>query len=260
MIKKEKLRKISRKLSADQTDYMTVFRENLFQYVDDKEITLTEIADKAGIPLSTLNSFLYGNTSDPKLSTVVKLSRALEISIDELIGAETITDKQRESISICRNLPEHDVYLVRWFIRYLEDLNRDADHNIRTVSVMRLEQTIHGGIKLTSDYHKMDISELDRTYSSKIFFGIILPCDYYMPKYSPLDVLFIANDRTPTILDDCLIRVGNQVFLATRKVEEGVARYYSIRDGKYRLNESEIDELIGYIAYKKPLISTNDEQ
>lgn len=260
MIKKEKLRKISRKLSADQTDYMTVFRENLFQYVDDKEITLTEIADKAGIPLSTLNSFLYGNTSDPKLSTVVKLSRALEISIDELIGAETIADKQRESISICRNLPEHDVYLVRWFIRYLEDLNRDADHNIRTVSVMRLEQTIHGDIKLTSDYHKMDISELDRTYSSKIFFGIILPCDYYMPKYSPLDVLFVANDRNPTVLDDCLIRVGNHVFLATRKVEEGVARYYSIRDGKYRLDESEIDELIGYIAYKKPLIPTNNEE
>ncbi len=260
MMEKENLRKISRKLSADKTDYMTVFRENLFTYVDDKDITLTEIADKAGIPLSTLNSFLYGNTSDPKLSTVVKLSRALEISIDELIGAETITDKQRESISICRNLPEHDVYLVRWFIRYLEDLNRNADPNIRTVSVMRLEQTIHGEIKLTSDYHKMDISELDRTYSSKIFFGIILPCDYYMPKYSPLDVLFVANDRNPTILDDCLIRVGNHVFLATRKVEEGVARYYSIRDGKYRLNESEIDELIGYIAYKKPLIPTDNEQ
>ena len=96
MMEKENLRKISRKLSADKTDYMTVFRENLFTYVDDKDITLTEIADKAGIPLSTLNSFLYGNTSDPKLSTVVKLSRALEISIDELIGAETITDKQRE--------------------------------------------------------------------------------------------------------------------------------------------------------------------
>lgn len=253
MMEKEKLRKISRKLSADKTDYITAFRENLFRYVDDKEITIKDIAEKADIPFSTLNSFLYGKTSDPKLSTVVKLAHALEVSIDELIGAETIKNKQRESLSICRNLPQHDVYLVQWFIRYLEELNRDSEPNKRSVSVMVLTLSHHGDIKLTSDYMKADISELNKSFASKIFFGIMLPCDYYMPKYSPFDILFIANDRQPTIADCCVIRVGSYIYLATRKVEEGIARYYSIRDGKYRLNESEIDELIGYVAYKKPI-------
>ena len=251
MLKKEKLRKISRKLSADQTDYITAFRENLFRYVGDKEITINDIAEKADIPSSTLNSFLYGNTSDPKLSTVVKLAHALEVSIDELIGAETINDKRRESLSICRNLPQHDVYLVQWFIRYLEELNCNSEPNTRTVSVMILALSHHGSIKLTSDYIKADISELDKSFSSKIFFGITLPCDYYMPKYSPFDILFIANDRNPTIADCCVIRVKSCIYLATRKVERGIVRYYSIRDGKYRLDESEIDELIGYVAYKK---------
>ena len=35
------------------------------------------------------------------------------------------------------------------------------------------------------------------------------------------------------------------------KVENGLVKYYSIRDGKFRLNENDIDEVVGYIACKK---------
>ena len=38
------------------------------------------------------------------------------------------------------------------------------------------------------------------------------------------------------------------MFLAKRKVENGLVKYYSIRDGKFRLNEDDVDEVIGYIA------------
>ena len=34
-------------------------------------------------------------------------------------------------------------------------------------------------------------------------------------------------------------------------VENGLVKYYSIRDGKFRLNENDIDEVVGYIACKK---------
>ena len=35
------------------------------------------------------------------------------------------------------------------------------------------------------------------------------------------------------------------------KVENGLVKYHSIRDGKFRLNEDDVDEVIGYIACKK---------
>lgn len=248
MLEKEKLREISKKLSANRDDYISAFRSNLFMYVDDKDITLKDISESADIPFSTLNSFLYGNSKDIKLSTVVKLAHALDISIDELVGAETISEVPRESISICRNLPDNDLYLIRWYIRYIDSLNKNNKKGHNYVSVMEIECNHHGNLKMTTNYKHIDISNINEEYRYKIFFGITMPSDNYMPTYSPYDILLIANDRQPHPNENSLLRVGATLFIAKRKVENGIAKYYSIRDGKYRLDESEVDQVIGYIA------------
>ena len=126
---KEKLKKISKNLSANSDDFMSAFRKNMFMYLEEKDITIKEISEEADVPFSTLNTFLYGESKDIKLSTAVKLAKALNVSIDELIGAETINEVSRESISICRNLPDNALYLVRWYIRYIESLNRKNEPN-----------------------------------------------------------------------------------------------------------------------------------
>ena len=68
-----------------------------------------------------------------------------------------------------------------------------------------------------------------------------------MPTYSPYDILLIANDRNAKINENVLIRTDGNLFIAKRKVENGIVKYYSIRDGKFRLSEDEVDEVIGYI-------------
>ena len=114
MLTKEKLKEISTHLSADRTDYISAFRKNLFMYIEDKDITIKDISEASGVPFSTLNTFLYGDSKDAKLSTAVKLAHALGVSIDELVGAYTINSITRESLSICRNLPDNELYLIRW--------------------------------------------------------------------------------------------------------------------------------------------------
>ena len=52
-------------------DYVSAFRHNLFKYIDEKDITIKDISEKADIPFSTLNSFLYKDAKDMKLSTAV---------------------------------------------------------------------------------------------------------------------------------------------------------------------------------------------
>ena len=245
---KEKLKKISRNLSANRDDFMSAFRHNLFMYIDEKEITIKDISEKANVPLSTLNSFLYGDSKDIKLSTAVKLAHALNVSIDELIGAETINEVSRESIAICRNLPDNALYLIRWYIRYIDSLNKKNEPNKRYVSVMELECNHNGNLKMTTNYRHIDITDIGEEYRGKVFFGITMPCEHYMPIYSPYDILLIANDRNAKINENVLIRTDGNLFLAKRRVENGIIKYYSIRDGKFRLNESEIDEVIGYIA------------
>lgn len=245
---KEKLKKISKNLSANSDDFMSAFRKNMFMYIDEKDITIKDISEESCVPFSTLNTLLYGNSKDIKLSTAVKLAKALNVSIDELIGAETINEVSRESISICRNLPDNALYLVRWYIRYIDSLNRKNEPNKLYVSIMELECSHNGNLKITTNYRHIDITDIGEEYRSKVFFGITMPCDHYMPTYSPYDILLIANDRSAKISENVLIRIDGNLFLAKRRVENENAKYYSIRDGKFRINEDDVDEVIGYIA------------
>lgn len=246
MLKKEKLREISKKLSANQNDCISAFRSNIFMYVNDKDITLKDISEAADIPFSTLNSFLYGDSKDIKLSTVVKLAKALDISIDELVGAETISGQARDCFSKYRNLPQCDQYLVRWYISYMASLNKEQRE--KYVSVMEIECNDTGNLKLTSKYKKVDISNVYKEYIYKIFFGITLPCENYMPMYSPYDILLIANDRNPKPTETSLVRIADNLILLKRKHENNEIKYYSLRDNKFRFNENEIDQLIGYVV------------
>ena len=66
MMNKEKLKKISRNLSANSDDFMSAFRRNMFMYIDEKDITIKDISDESDVPFSTLNTFLYGNSKDIK--------------------------------------------------------------------------------------------------------------------------------------------------------------------------------------------------
>lgn len=53
--------------------------------------TQTELAKQSGVPQTTISA-IYRGTSEPTLSTAVKIAKTLEISLDELANnAETLT-------------------------------------------------------------------------------------------------------------------------------------------------------------------------
>lgn len=54
----------------------------------DKGWTKTELSKRANMPISTVNFLENGYVKDPRLSTLLKLSRALGCTIDDLVGKE----------------------------------------------------------------------------------------------------------------------------------------------------------------------------
>ena len=244
---KEILKKISLNLKSDKNNWMDCFRSNVQMYIDHKDIKASHVAEEADLSVKTLDNFLHNHTKDCNLSTAVKLARAFHVSIDELVGAETVKPEAKVSMPLYRNLPEHDQYLVRWFVNYLTSLNNESADRSRYRKVMDIE-CFNGSLKITSTYHNADISEVAPEMRTKIFFGIKMPCDHYMPVYSPYETLLIANDRMPMHNENCFIRVKKNIYIAKAKIENNEMKFYSIRDGKFRLNRDEIDEVIGYVA------------
>lgn len=246
MLRKEKLEEISKNLAANQENPISAFRQNLFMYVNDKEITIRDISEASGIPFSSLNSFLYGRTNSMMIDNVVKLAKALDVPVDGLLGVDIIPKITMESMSICKRLPESDLYLVRWFIRYLDALNNGKKPNSHYISVMDLEY-IDGNLKMGTNYEKVDISNVSELHMHKIFFGITMPCDNYMPYYTPYDILLIANDRDAFPNEHVVVRFGKNIGIARLGADGGL---YSLRDGKYRPSGRYVDEIIGYVIDK----------
>lgn len=237
------LKQLSKKMTASPDDYMTSFRKNLLTYVNEKEIALHDIAEAADLSPDTVKTLIYGDAKDCKLSTAVALAKALKISVDELVGAGTLSDPMRESIQITRNLPESFVYFVRWSIRYHERMLRENKASKKSINVIIAD--FDGNLHINNNFELLDISDLPDSIRPKIYMGIRIPCEYYMPIYMEGDILLLANDRIPMPNECAVVVVHGNVFILRKKGNQ----YFSIRDGRFIADVSQIEEVIGYIAH-----------
>lgn len=248
MTQDEIFKKLPKDFVINDTDYMTAFRHNVLLYVAESDITIQDLAEWSNLSVDTLKSFLYKGLKDCKLSTAVSLARALNVSVDELIGARTIEDMSLESLRICRCLPEHALHLIRWHIRHQDFLYNQVHKDRIVISVMNTLCQHNGNLEITTDYEPLDITDLSQDITSKVFFGIKMPCDHYMPTYSHYDILLIANDREPMSHEHVVVSYNGAMGVAMKRKENGVVNYYSVRDGKFRRSESDRMEVLGYVA------------
>ena len=263
MLEKKALRALSRNLKAEPDNYMNCFRRNISMYIEQKEITLQEVAELADISLSTLKSFLYSDTKDCNLSTAVKLARVFKVSVDELVGCGTLSPQTCESLQTVRLLPESFTHFVRWSIHYHYNLLTSKKVTDKAIEVMNAVVGECGNLKMTNRMSVIDISGLNDDIRPKVFMGIRIPCKHYMPLYSEGDILLIANDRNARTGELVVIGVGENMWILKRKDEvengEKVVNYYSPRDGRKRVSGHEVRFILGYVVKVVSNMSMGEE-
>lgn len=251
MMDKKNLRALSSKLISQPDDYMRSFRRNISVYIDQKEITLQEVAELADISLSTLKSLLYGCAKDCTLSNAIKLARVFDVSVDELVGCGTISPQTCNSLQTMRQLPESFTHFVRWCIKFHQENLRSHNVAKRAIEVMQPEIGDNGNLKMTNQMDFLDISELNDDIRPKIFMGIRIPSDMYAPIYFEGDILLIANDRVPKEHERIVFSTSNNLWILEKCKNMGEVEYISIRDGKTRAKENNIENILGYIVKVK---------
>ena len=248
MLDDKELRKLSKELIAEPDNYIRSFRRNVSLYIDQKDITLQEVADLADISISTLKSFLYGNSKDCNLSMAVRLARVFGVSVDELIGAGTIHPQACNSLQTLRQLPESFTHFVRWCIKYHYDNISCKNFSERAVEVMNVDISNEGNMVLSNQLQIMDISELSNEIRPKAYLGIRIPNDMYAPIFFEGDILLLANDRRPKNKEKIIFPTSDNLWVLERCEEEKEVVYKSIRDGKIMAKEKDIDNILGYIV------------
>lgn len=266
MLDEKYLRKLSKNLISEPDNYMYSLRENIRMYIDEKDITLAEIAEAADIPESTLKSLVYGNATDCKLSNIIKLAKVLHISVDELVGCGTISPQTTESLQLVRQLPKSFTHFVRWCIHYHTAMLTKGKISTRSVEIMQASISDTGSMKMTNELEILDISQIDETIRPKIFIGIKIPSNLYAPSYYAEDIILIANDRNPRPGEHVVAAVNNQIYilkpdpstlpqLKSTKPETGILNtdsenidYYFICDGQINAKLNENYFVMGYVV------------
>lgn len=60
-----------------------------------KNLTTAEFAEKANLPVDTINKIRAGTTQNPNMDTLSRMAAALECSIDDLVGKPKADEKIR---------------------------------------------------------------------------------------------------------------------------------------------------------------------
>lgn len=247
-MKNQNLKISEEKMVEKSTKYIDTFRKNIDMLMAEHDYTIKETAEIADISYDTLKTFLYDKEAkDCRLSTAVKLARAFHVSIDELVGAGTIEPKGLDSMKTYRTLPHGSRRFIDWHVRNQKFIHeKHSDKKIANIMVPMCAN--NGNMKITSDYEIMDISHLGDELTYKIFLGIKIPCLHYLPHYTEGDVLLIANDRNAMKGENTVIEINGNLIITNRVVENGVEKYYGLRDSKLRPADTNQIEVLGYVA------------
>lgn len=107
---------------------VSVFKSRLQQTRKLRELNQDELANKAGLPSTTISHFESGKRK-PSFDNLRKLADALEVSLDYLMGrVDNISGNQSAEAEIFRdyeNLTDDDRELARDFMSRLAKRNKE---------------------------------------------------------------------------------------------------------------------------------------
>lgn len=230
---------------------MECFRNNVQMYVDEKEIRMSDIASEADISVKTLDNFLHNKTKDCNLSTAVALARALNVSLDELVGAETIEEETRKTIAMARNLKEHHRKVIRMYAKHQYIMHGENDANSKSISILT-PVCKNGHLKTTIIDKKLCIDFLSKPTKEKVGMGIKIPCDHYEPHFLKGEVLLLGFDREGENNEMCVISSGGNIYICMKKIQfvngKKEVNYVAITNKQKIFSYDEIDDRYGYIV------------
>lgn len=73
-----------------------VLKSKLKTVMAEKNLTISEVSEKAGLSIDTVKKILYKHC-DPRMSTVIAIAEALDCSVDYLLG-RNLSEEERKKV------------------------------------------------------------------------------------------------------------------------------------------------------------------
>lgn len=178
-------------------------------------ISKEDFAEMCDLPIETVRNIYYGKTPDPKLSTMLKMSKALDISVNCLVGQCTHSPEERVLLQYYKACGHHGKSLISLTAKY-EALAAKTEREAKdrhTVPCLIPQGNIRKGIVFES-------CEIIEMYTSNMeaFTAIRMPSNDLVPFCCKGDIILIAN-RFP-VHNECAVFYKDGRAYIRRFIEE----------------------------------------
>lgn len=186
-----------------------------------KGISKDEFAEMCDLPIETVRNIYYGKTPDPKISTVMKMAKALNLSVNCLMGQCSHTAEERALLRYYRSCGNHGKSIILLSSKY-EALTAKAERE--AVDKHKIPCLIpKGNIRQGIIYDNCETVEV-MTSNPNAYAGIKFTNNELVPVFCKGDIVLIEN-RFP----------NHGEYGAFYKDEKAYIRQYLEEDNQYRL-------------------------
>lgn len=221
-----------------------VMANNIHYYCQERGYTRAKLSELSGVSVETINSFMYHETREIKMSSAFMIANALDVTMEELTGMPYTDEETSEIVRLARQLPENLRYYTKWSMKSIGQMYQKA--KIRTKAIPIKDIVCENGYHtIGHEADLLDISNYPAEIRAKAFMCLKPTCDCFMPYASPYNLLIIANDRPP-LYNEIVACISSGKFWLIRKKGDA---YQWLRENHFATDHKDIDVIIGYVCH-----------
>ncbi len=184
-------------------------------------LSIGEFAEMCGLPLETVRNVYYGKTTDPKISTVLQMASALNLSVNCFMGQCSHTMEERVLLQHFRACGNHGKSLILLTAKYEAMLAKEAREAMHKHKIPCMIP--HGDVSDGIDYDKCETVEVE-TSMQKAFVAFKMISNDFVPTYCKGDTILLEN-RFPSNGEYAIFYLNGRAYI----------RKYIEEDRQYRL-------------------------
>lgn len=173
------------------------------------------------LPIETTKNICYGRTTDPKCSTLLKMSNVLDISMNDLMGKSSHSEEEQKILDYYKQCGVHGKSIIQLIAKYEATSAKAYRDSYKKHKIPCLVP--NSNVRFGFVYDTCETVEIVTTVQDA-FCGIKVTTNDLVPTYCKGDIILFAN-RFPTSGEYAAFICGDRAFLR-KFVEE---------DGQYRL-------------------------
>ena len=195
--------------------------ERLRDLLNSRGISIAEFAEMCDLPLETVKNIYYGKTTDPKVSTLMKMGNVLNLSVNCLMGQCPHPTEEQILLGYYRMCGEHGKSLILLTSKY-EAVSAKAEREAsgkHKIPCLIANGNISEGIV----YDTCETTEVITT-TKEAYVAIKVTTNDLVPIYCKGDIILIKN---------CF--PNNEEYVMFYKGERAYIRKFTEENGRYKL-------------------------